>query len=448
MKGPLAMRRVALMFGALCAILAIWFLALRPAVLTIAVGPSNSTQAAFVATVAKLLRETRQPFRFKILTAEGTEDASKLLDARRVDLALLRSDDLTSKDARSIVIAHRRSIILVTRKEAKIGSLREIAGKRIAIANGDSDSLVPLIERIMGHYDVATDDLEIEELPHAAIPAAFAAGRFDAVILVANPGAKIARQLLADITGTHEIEIEITGAPAHEALAVRFQELHTQEVKEGVFGGNPARPHEDLDTVAISYEIVAGSRMSEQTATELTKALMEMRARLRSSQSNTFAIETPPVDEQRRFLPHAGTAAYVNSEGKTWFEIYSDHIWLGLFSLGLIGSSVAGVLSWAGLKQDAAGENLASQMRSLAGRLEHATSVAEIDEIQGDFDDLVLAIMREYGLTNLIEEGMPDPSPWLTTFAGLIGRRRALLADLGAAGQIETTPVDIGARSA
>ena len=91
MKGPLAMRRVALMFGALCAILAIWFLALRPAVLTIAVGPSNSTQAAVVATVAKLLRETRQPFRFKILTAEGTEDSSKLLDARRVDLALLRA---------------------------------------------------------------------------------------------------------------------------------------------------------------------------------------------------------------------------------------------------------------------------------------------------------------------------------------------------------------------
>lgn len=241
--------------------------------------------------------------------------------------------------------------------------------------------------------------------------------------------------MLADITGTHQIEIAITGAPAHEALAVRFQELHTSEVPEGVFGGTPSRPEEDVETVAISYEIVAGARMSEQTATALTKSLMEMRTRLRSAKDNTFAFETPPVDEQRRFLPHAGTAAFVNSEAKTWFEIYSDHIWLGLFSLGLIGSSVAGVMSWAGLKQEAPAETLASQMRTLAGRLEVAGSVGEIDQIQGDFDDLVLAMMREYGLRNLTEEGMPDPSPWIATFAGLIGRRRTLMADLGSSQQ-------------
>ncbi len=435
MKGPLAMRRVALMFGALCGVLAIWYLAVRPTVLTIAVGPAGTSQVAFVETVAKLLRETRQPFRFKILTTDGTEESSRLLDGRKVELALLRSDDLTSKEARSIVIAHRRSLLLVSRKEAEIESLRDIAGKKVAIATTDTDSFMPLIERVMAHFEVDTDDLTIEEIPREDIPAALAEGRVDAIILVTNPAAKAIRSMLADITGARQIEIILSGAPAHEALAVRFQELHTSKVPEGVFGGTPSRPEKDIDTVAISYEIVAGSRMSEQTATELTKALMEMRTRLRSAKDNTFGIETPPVDEQRRFLPHAGTAAFVNSEAKTWFELYSDHIWLGLFSIGLIGSSVAGVMSWAGLKQEAPAETLASQMRTLAGRLEMAGSVGEIDEIQGDFDDLVLAMMREYGLRNLAEEGMPDPSAWITTFAGLIGRRRALMADLGATQQ-------------
>ena len=120
------MRRVALMFGALCGVLAIWYLAVRPTVLTIAVGPAGSSQGAFAETVGKLLKETRQPFRFKVVETDGTEESSKQLDGRKVDLALLRSDDLTSKEARSIVIVHRRSLILVSRKEAKIESLRDI----------------------------------------------------------------------------------------------------------------------------------------------------------------------------------------------------------------------------------------------------------------------------------------------------------------------------------
>lgn len=430
MKGQHAMRRVALTFGALCLLLAVWYIAVRPTVLTIAVGPPGSSQAAYVETIAKLLKETRQPFQLKIISASGTEAASALLDGRKTDLAALRSDDLTAKDARSIVILHRRALILVSRKEAGIDSLREIGGKRIAIATTDSDTYLPVIERVMSHYEIDADELKIEEIPRAEIPAALAEGRIDGVILFTNPAAKTTRSMLAEVTGDKKIEVVISGAPAHEALALRFEELHTREVPEGVFGGTPSRPEEDLETVALSYELVSGSRMAEQTATALTKSLMELRTRLRSTQDNTYAIETPPVDEQRRFLPHAGTAAFVNSEAKTWLEVYSDFIWLGLFALGLVGSSVAGLMSWAGLKQEAAGISMAGQMRSLAGRLETAVTPAEVDTIQGDYDDLVLSIMREYGLRSLTEDGSPDPSPWIATFAGLISRRRALLADL------------------
>jgi hypothetical protein len=199
--------------------------------------------------------------------------------------------------------------------------------------------------------------------------------------------------MLSEIVGNQSIELSVSGAPAHEALALRFQELHTIKVPAGIFGG--AMPDADIDTVGISYEIVAHSGMSEQTATAVTRTLMELRGRLRRVLDNTYAIETPPVEEPRRFLPHSGTAAYVNSEAKTLFEVYSEHIWLALFSLGLIGSSIAGVLSWAGLKQQPAAATLAGELRALAGRLEVASTTAEIDAIQGDFDDLVLALMRE-----------------------------------------------------
>jgi TRAP transporter TAXI family solute receptor len=442
MKSHLAMRRVAVMLGGLCLVLGLWYMAVRPAYLRIAVGPPGSTAFAYTEGIARMLADTRQPFRLTLVPVEGSAAASELLDRGRVDLAMLRSDVSSlradgdgPRDARSIVIVHKRAVIFAVKKASKIETPRDMAGKRIAIVNVERDSYRPMVERILAHYDLDPAKVHLTELTRAELVKAMAADELDGFILVANPASKPTRGVVSELTGAHGIELIVRGVPAHEALALRFRELITIEIPVGIFGGSPLQPAEDdTDSVGLTLEMTATAQMSEQAATGLTKALMEIRGRLRSGQDNTYAIETPPVDEERRFLPHTGTAAFVNSEAKTWLETYSDHIWLALFSVGIVGSSVAGLLSWAGLKHDAPAEALAERMRSLAARLEGAESVADVDGIQGDFDDLVLEIMREYGLRGLVEEGTPDPSPWLTTFSGLIARRRALLADLAAPG--------------
>ena len=427
MARQLALRRVAVVLGGLCLVLAAWYVAVRPTTLRVAVGPTKSTQVEVLEALGRVLRDSRQPFRFKLVRAEGSADAGAMLDKGAVDLAVLRSDVQEWKDARSIVILHKRAVVLVTRKDSGIESLRDIANRPIGITNVDADSYKPLVERIMSHFELEEDELKLQEMTRKETVEAMAQRRIDGFIMVINPASKPTRDMISEITGKHKMDIVVKGVPSHQALALRFRELDTSEIPEGAFGLQPA---EDEDTVGITLELAASSRLSEQTATSLTKSLMEIRGRLRSAQALTYNIETPPVDEERRFLPHAGTVAHVNSEAKTLLEQYSDYIWLGLFSVGIIGSSIAGVMSWAGLKGEAPAETLAEQVRVLAGRLEAATGVTEVDAVQGDFDDLVLAIMRDYGLRSLAEEGAPDPSPWLNTFAGLIERRRRLLEDV------------------
>lgn len=424
MSRQLALRRVAVVLGALCLVLAAWYVAVRPTTLRVAVGASGSTQVEVLETVARVLRDSHQPFRFKLVRTNGTADASAKLDKGTVDLAVLRSDDQGGKDARSIVILHKRAVALVVRKDSGIETLRDIANRPIGITNVDADSYRPMIEKIMSHFELGEDELNLQEMSRRETVDAMTQRRIDGFIMVVNPASKPTRDMIAEMTAKNKLEIVVKGVPSHQALALRFRELHKSEIPEGAFG---LQPVDEEDTVGITLELAATSRLSEQTATELTKSLMEIRGRLRSAQSLTYNIETPPVDEERRFLPHAGTAAFINSEAKTLLEQYSDYIWLGLFGVGIIGSSVAGVMSWAGLKSEAPADTLAEQVRVLAGRLEAATTIAEIDGIQGDFDDLVLALMRDYGLRRLSDEGSPDPSPWLNTFAGLIVRRRQLL---------------------
>ncbi len=434
MARQLALRRVAVVLGALCFVLAAWYLAVRPTTLRVALGASGSTQVEVMEALARVLRDTQQPFRFKLVRTAGTAEASRMLDKGTVDLAVLRSDDHEGKDARSIVILHKRALALVVRKDSGIESLRDITDRPIGVTNVDSDSYQPLVRRIMSHFEFDEEGLKLQEMSRKETVEAMAQRRIDGFVMVINPASKPTRDMIAEITGKHKQEIVVKGVPSHQALALRFQELHKSAIPEGTFGLQPPKEEE---TVGITLELAASSRLSEQTASELTKSLMEVRGRLRSAQAATYNIETPPVDEERRFLPHAGTAAFVNSEAKTLLEQYSDYIWLGLFSVGIIGSSVAGVMSWAGFKNEAPGETLAEQVRVLAGRLEAATTTGEVDSIQGDFDDIVLAIMRDYGLRGLAEEGSPDPSPWLNTFAGLIDRRRRLLEGLAPSASTE-----------
>ena len=102
MHTRLAFRRIATIFGAVCMLLIVWHLYWRPVILRVAVGPVDSGQWRFVQATAKALKDTGQPFRLRLVPVEQSTSASAALEKGVVDLAVLRSDDPTSTEARSI----------------------------------------------------------------------------------------------------------------------------------------------------------------------------------------------------------------------------------------------------------------------------------------------------------------------------------------------------------
>jgi hypothetical protein len=251
-------------------------------------------------------------------------------------------------------------------------------------------------------------------------------GKLDAFILVIDPAGRYPRRLLTDIMERLKIPLVFNGMPAAEALAFRFKDLISTEIPAGVFGGTPPRPEATIDTVAITYELVATERLSDSNATALTKTLLELRTRLRRDPDNSLSIETPPVDEQRRFLPHDGTVALVNDEAKTFLETYSDHIWLALFALSLLGSSITGFLGWSsGRSRPSDTQSFSTLLPKLTEKLATATTPSEVDAVQQEFDALVLKICTENNQNAADGQEKPDPTAWVTLFARLIDSRRA-----------------------
>jgi TRAP-type uncharacterized transport system substrate-binding protein len=428
MKGRYVLRWTAVLLGLAALGLLAWLAAHQPRTFKIAVGPDGSQQMIFMRSLARAMVETRQPYRLEIVPKPDSIRAAMALDANDVDLAVLRSDDTTSADARSIVTIQKRHVLVIARQDSGFTDISSLIGRPIGVVRGGSDDNRNLIRRILQHYateDVDAGGLELRDLPIQQASAALAAGEVDALVFVAWPGQRL-RRIVADVAERQKIPLIYAGVPAPEALAFRYRDMEASELPAGVFGGSPPRPPNALATVAISYEIVASEDMATSRATDLASALLDARTHLRRIDDNSFVIETPPIDVQRRYMPHAGVVALVNDDSKTFLETYSDHIWLTLFGLSILGSSITGFLAWAGLREALPSQNVGMKLARLVERLDATVTLAEVDAVEAEFLAMVKTMFLVYakGGIDLSED---DPSPWIALFSNMVDKRRAAL---------------------
>lgn len=424
MDRTMLLRRVALVFGTLCAIMAGWYYVAAPKTLRIAVGPADSSQYRFAQAMARALKETQKPFRLEIVNVPDVVQGSRLLDGKKVDLAILRSDDATSVEARSLAILQKRTVLIVARADRGIEQVSDLAGKSLAIVASSTDRNLPMIERIFGHYDIAKS-VTIDELMLKDLTESKAA--YDAFILVADPTSGTLRTIVETIAAREGAELSFIGLPAPEGLATRLREFQKSDVAEGLFGGSPPKPIKELETVALTYELTASAHLSLADGALMLKTLIDLRTRLRRLAPRTsFDIEAPSVETPRRFLPHSGAASYVNDDTpETFLETYSDQIWLGLFLLSIVGSSVTGFLAWAGVFENpAASGRLHARINALAQQLAAEGDDIDLDRCQREADAIAMDYLRCYG------RGPPDSETdlslalWTSSITGIIERRQ------------------------
>ncbi len=434
MKRHIGLRWAALLF-AMCALgLAGWYLATAPRTLKIATGPETSQQTRFVQALARSLSEHRDSFRLEIVTTPNSPAAAKALEAGQVALALLRSDDPTATDARSIALIQKRHVFVVAREDREIRDWADLRGRNLGLVGGDSDDSRPLIERIFAQYGIDPSEITLRDVPLERSTTAFVNSEKDALVFVGFPGQRL-RQLLSSITQINGTKITVIGVSNAGALAFRYRDLETSQLPAGVFSGSPPQPPTAIETVAITHEITASASLDESVATDLTRTLIQAAARIRRNDDNAFNVAAPPLDVPRRYSAHTGAAAFVNDEATGFLDTYSEYIWFALFGISIIGSSITGFLGWAGLRDEPERVRLAQRMPQLLDRLELALTPDEIDQIEEDFDALVKLLIRDYARGVIDSAAEADPEPIIRMFERLVEKRRAQIAALQVAAQ-------------
>jgi TRAP transporter TAXI family solute receptor len=411
----------------------VYYYAMRPVTLRIAVGPANSDDIKVIQALSQAFSHNQ--VRLRPIPTEGATASAAALAEGRADLAVIRGDLEVPKNAQAVATLRKNVAVLWVPPKAKgkksgpkITKISQLAGRRVGVV-GRTQANVNLLKIILQQYGVDPAKVDVVQFSTTEVGDAVKSQKAD-VFLAAGPvNSKITTEAIA-------ASVRDGGAPTFlaidsaEAIATNHPVYEASEIPAGAFGGSPARPEDDVKTISFSHHIVARKGLSEITIAAFTRQLFAIRQTVLAQFPQAAKIETPDTDKDAVIPVHPGAAAYVDGEEKTFLDRYSDYIWWTLMGLSAMGSAGAWFASY--LKKDQRNNNstLRERLLDMLALARRSDSVGELDEMQAEADAILrdTLICFEHGA---IEEGsLTAFNIALEQFHNAVADRKALLASV------------------
>jgi TRAP transporter TAXI family solute receptor len=394
-----------------------------PTTLSIAVGPSGSDDERLLAGIAQKLAAENSAVRLRLLPRDNPAQAAAAIENGEADLAIIRSDLTIPGTARAVAVLHRNVVVFLAAGSAKIKRISDLAGKTIGVIGrpGINDGI---LETILGHHTVSLSAVRVTTLRVSEIREAVRAKRVDALMAVGpQDGRAVSAALSALAQGSRSlvfIGIENAGGIAKRTAA--FEEA---AIVAGSFGGN--RPAESITTIGFQNYLVARRDVRESTVTEFTRLLFNLRPSLAIDFPSAGRIEAPDTKKDARLLVHPGAAAYLDGEERSLLDVYGDWLYYGLIGFGLLGSAFASLVRFLTPATRISNTHLFERMLTLLANARKASSMAELDKLQGEADQVFTSALRKAEAQALDETHVMTFSLALEYLHQAIGERRQSL---------------------
>jgi TRAP transporter TAXI family solute receptor len=399
-----------LLFGAAAAGL---YLALRPTILKIAVGPPNSDDQKLVQALAQIFARDQSSVRLTPIQTEGAAESIALLAAGKADLAVARGDLDMPADAESVAILRKNVVVLwapsgLAAKGSKkppapkIKSIDDLAGHRVGVI-GRTQANVTLLRVILKESGVEPDKVAVTQFGTSQIAELARDPAIDAVMAVGPLGSRITSEAIA-ATARARGEPKFLPIDVSEAIAQKHPLYESEEIAGSTFSSSPARPEDKIETVSVNHLIVARKSLSETAVGGFVRQLFTVRQVLAREVPGASKLEKPDTDKDAALPAHQGAAAYIDGTERTFLERYSDYFWLAILVLSGLGSAGAWLRHY--LKRDER-EQTSHQRENLLAMISRAREAGTSEELaamQHDVDGILRETLQSYD-DGAIEEG-------------------------------------------
>ena len=162
---------------------------------------------------------------------------------------------------------------------------------------------------------------------------------------------------------------------------------------------------------------------------ELTKLLFTMRPSISADVPLANRIEGPDTSKSSSLPVHPGASAYYDGEVQTFFERYSDWIYLGIMAVSIVGSALAALAGTASARQRSRTLGLLDRLLTIVRLARVAGGEAELGVLQHELDEILGVALGKAGSGSLDDAGISAFTLGLDQARGAIAQRSAALRE-------------------
>jgi TRAP-type uncharacterized transport system substrate-binding protein len=459
-----AARRLRLMLGqtwlmALGAVLlagsaigAVLYLESLPTTLRIAVGPAAGDDAGLVQAMAAQFDRDRAAIRLRPVLKDNPVAAAAAIDSGDADLAVVRRDRAYPKQGLAVAVLRENVVAMIVpvagslarggaageraaKPRAKRGDknasveklekVEHIAGKRIGvIERGGANT--DLLNVVLRQYGIVPEKVTIVPLDPDDVAASLRSHPVDVIFGAGPVTSKFFTAAIAAAAkgGKDPHFLPIT---ASEAITRRLPVYEATELKKGVFGGHSPLPEDDVETISYSHYIVAQQGLQEAVVSDLTRLIFSVRERLAAEFPTVRQIQKPDTDKDAVVLAHPGAAAFIDDHLQSFFDKYSDFIYLGLMLLSGLGSGAAWLTSYSRADDQIRKLRPVETLLDMAKTARDIDSIDALDTLREEIDEILRKTMSEVERKELDAAVLFPLSVALNQAQAAISERRAQL---------------------
>ena len=330
-------------FVVLCASLASFWWWEQPTRLKIAVSQHDMDEPKVVQALIDALIKERADVRLTLQVTNGPEESAQALDRGEVDLAVVRSDIQVGRGATSIMELRKFFPMLVTKQGHRIDKIADVRGKHIGIAATPRQNRKFAAEVLL-HWGLKEQDYGFVDIEPGELSALVKTGKIDALFAIGalgNRPSRRANDLLRTVWGP---QLKLLAFEDVAALAGKIRGVEEGELVKGYLGGNPAKPEEDIDTIALSNRLVASDKVTVPVAVTITKTLLSLRDKKQNETPELISLTIPSRSSPS--LPvHPGTVQQGDGTYQEFLDRYTNHFYVALAVIGGLGSLLTTLLT-------------------------------------------------------------------------------------------------------
>jgi TRAP-type uncharacterized transport system substrate-binding protein len=367
------------------------FLYERPTVLRVAVARDSEDQAILAAAAQKFAHE-HDSIRLKLMPVDNPGDAAKLFEQGHSDLAVVRTDIAMPADGLSVLIMRKDLVVLIAPPGSQLHAVGDLKGHRLGVLNSTplttERGRSSLIDTIFAQYDVPRASVTTLPLNVNGVQQALQQKRVDALLVVGVPDNQVVTKVIAAVSAMGDGEPVFIPISEAKAIAERSPFYGSSDVVRGLFGGTPPRPSETFETLSVGTRLVAQSTIKDDTITALTKLLLTVRPVLALHNPVANRIEAPSTNRGEALPVHPGAAAYIDDEEESFFDKYSDAIYIGALCLSALGSAAAALASRLNVRPNNEDDVVLQRLLAIVKASREADAKA-VEALEAEADDLL-----------------------------------------------------------